>query len=180
LKNTSGLWLTALFVLLMLAFGSMVRAQTLNVGVTSEGTQSLTAGSNFSNGGTITVTASGVPSGATVSITSVTLSVGNAGVFNSLTLNGSAPGGSSDASLPLTSSSNVASFSSIQLSDGQSATFLHPERNPDQHTAQRDDQFGTAAIEQFETGFDGLARARRRRIDAVAGLDDTGGIGSQR
>jgi hypothetical protein len=51
------------------------------------------------------------------------MSLGNASVFSALTLDGSSPGGSSSASLPLTSGSNVASFSSIQLTNGQSATF---------------------------------------------------------
>ena len=107
----------------MPAFGSVVEAQTLSVSVTSDGTQSVTAGSSFSNGGTLTITASGVPSGATVNISSVTLSIGNADVFDSLTLDGSAPSGSSSASVPLSSGTNAASFSSLQLSDGQSATF---------------------------------------------------------
>lgn len=123
MKDTSGLWLAALFVLAMLGVNGTARAQTLTVKLSSDGTQSLTAGSTFSNGGAITVRASAVPSGATVSIASVSVSVGNAGIFDSLTLSGSAPGGSSDASLPLASGANAASFSSIQLSDGQSATF---------------------------------------------------------
>jgi hypothetical protein len=101
-----------------------VRAQTLTVALSSSGDQTLTAGSSFSNGGTVTVTASGVPSGATVNVTSVTLSVENAALFDSLSLAGSSPAGSENFSLPLTSGSNDATFSSIQLSEGQSASFV--------------------------------------------------------
>jgi len=121
LKNTPALGLSALFALAITC--GAAQAQTLNATLTSSGTQSLSAGSDFSNGGEITVTASGVASGATVTINSVTLSVGNSAVFDTLTLSGSSPGGSSDASVGLTSGSNVASFSSIVLSNGQSATF---------------------------------------------------------
>ena len=119
-------WLTIAIVLALAVLNPCrtLRAQTLNVAVSSSGDQSLSAGSSFSNGGTITVTASGVPVGATVNITSVTLSVENAALFDSLTLTGSSPGGSQDFTLPLTSGSNDATFSSIQLSDGQSASFV--------------------------------------------------------
>ncbi|MGO9056309.1 MAG: hypothetical protein ACLQU2_02825 [Candidatus Binataceae bacterium] len=120
----SSRWLGTMSSLILLGFCTAARAQTLSVSLSSDGTQSLTAGSSFSNGGTITVTASAVPSGATVTIDSITLSVGNAGLFDSLTLSGSAPRGSSDFSVPLTSGSNTATFSSIELSNGQSATFV--------------------------------------------------------
>lgn len=123
MMESSGRWLRAMCIVLGVCLYGTARAQTLNVTLSTDGTQSLSAGSAFSNGGTITVTANGVPSGATVSITTVTLSVGNAGVFNSLSLDGSSPGGTESFSLPLTSGSNTASFSSMTLTNGQSATF---------------------------------------------------------
>ncbi len=123
MMESSGRWLRAMCIVLGVCFCGTARAQTLNVTLSTDGTQSLSAGSSFSNGGTITVTANGVPSGATVSITTVTLSIGNAGVFNSLSLDGSSPGGTESFSLPLTSGSNTASFSSMTLTNGQSATF---------------------------------------------------------
>jgi hypothetical protein len=117
-------WSGIVFVICLACFCGVANGQTLNVSLSSSGAQSLTAGSDFSNGGTITVTATGVASGATVTITGLTLSVSNAGVFDSLTLTGSAPSGSSAFDVPLTSGSNDATFSSIELSDGQSATFV--------------------------------------------------------
>jgi len=84
LKNTPALGLSALFALAITC--GAAQAQTLNATLTSSGTQSLSAGSDFSNGGEITVTASGVASGATVTINSVTLSVGNSAVFDTLTI----------------------------------------------------------------------------------------------
>jgi len=117
-------WLGILSVFWLACFCGAANAQTLTVSLPSTGAQTLTAGSDFSNGGTITVTATNVASGQNVSITGLTLSVGDAGLFDSLTINGSAPSGSSDFEVPLTSGSNDATFSSIELSDGQSATFV--------------------------------------------------------
>jgi hypothetical protein len=121
--ESSGRWLRAMCILLVVCFCGTARAQTLNVTLSTDGTQSLSAGSSFSNGGTITVTANAVPSGTTVSITTVRLSIGNAAVFNSLSLNGSSPSGTETFNLPLTSGSNTASFSSMKLTNGQSASF---------------------------------------------------------
>lgn len=110
------LWLTCLC--------GTVDAQTLNVSLSSSGAQSLTAGSTFSNGGTVTVTATGVASGQTVTISGLTLSISNPGVFSSLTINASAPSGSESDEVSLNTGDNSVSLSSITLSNEQSATFV--------------------------------------------------------
>lgn len=121
MKHHPELWLTALFVPLLLGLSSTVRAQTLAANLSSTGTQTLAASASFSNGGTVTVTASGVSGQITLS--SITISVGNAGLFDSLTLNASAPSGSESDDVPLTSGNNSIPLSTISLTNGQVATF---------------------------------------------------------
>jgi hypothetical protein len=121
-KHNSDFWLVALFVSLLLGFSSTVRAQTLAVTLSSSGTQTLSAGDGFSNGGEITVTASGVS--GTITLSSITISVSNPAVFDSLTLNASTSGGASESDdVPLNSGDNTITLSTISLSNGQTATF---------------------------------------------------------
>jgi hypothetical protein len=121
MKHNSHLWLAASMVPLLLGLSSAAGAQTLGASLSSTGTQTLAAGSSFSNGGTVTVTASGVS--GTVTFSSVTVSVSNAGVFDSLTLNASSPNGSESDDVPLTNGDNTITLSTISLSNGQVATF---------------------------------------------------------
>jgi hypothetical protein len=113
--------LGALLVAVLFGFSSTVRAQTLSTALSSSGTQSVTAGNSFDNGGTITVTANSVS--GTITISSITISVSNPGVFDSLTLNASSPNGSESDDVPLNSGDNTIDLSTISLSNGQVATF---------------------------------------------------------
>jgi hypothetical protein len=113
--------LGAVLVTFLLGFGGMAGAQTLAVTLSSTGTQSVTAGDSFANGGTITVTAGGVS--GTITISSVTISLSNPDVFDSLTLNASSPNGSESDDVPLNLGDNTINLSTISLSNNQVATF---------------------------------------------------------
>ena len=121
MKHHSDLWLAALFVPLLVGLSSTVKAQTLAVNLSSTGTQTLAASTSFSNGGTLTVTASGVSGEITLS--SVTISITNPGIFDSLTLNASATSGSESDDVPLNSGDNTITLSTISLTNGEVATF---------------------------------------------------------
>jgi hypothetical protein len=121
MKHNLHLWLAASLVPLLLGLSSAVGAQTLAGSLSSTGTQTLQAGSSFSDGGTVTVTASGVS--GTLTFSSVTVSVSNPNVFSSLTLNASSPNGSESDDVPLASGDNTITLSQITLSNGQTATF---------------------------------------------------------
>jgi len=122
-KRRPRVWLVAVMVCCMAGVAGVARAQ-ISVAVTSTVAITVASGASISNAGAFSVTNT---SGAGITISAVTISASNGGIFSSMTLTGQVPG-SAAVSAPSSpnppGSSNTFNFPGLPtLNNGQTATF---------------------------------------------------------